>query len=140
MQRLIFNNVLNRLLQIQQSPQPFDHVLVFVDELNKFAPKRYYSPIKESIIDMAARARSLNIGLIGAQQFASLIDEEVYGNASTYVIGNTDDAELKMRNIKIRGSKESNTRVDARETIIYQLASYNSPIKVRFPIMLHQLQ
>ncbi|BDC18222.1 ATP-binding protein [Acidianus sp. HS-5] len=141
MQRLIFNNVLKQIQQIQQSPQPFDHVLVFVDELNKFAPKKYDSPIKKSIIDIAARARSLNIGLIGAQQFASLIDEEVYGNASTYVIGNTDDAELKNEEYKKFGDLRSLIpELMQGETIIYQLASYNSPIKVRFPIMLHELQ
>ncbi|ADX82918.1 ATP-binding protein [Sulfolobus islandicus] len=141
MQRLIFNNVLNRLLQIQQSNNPFDHILVFVDELNKFAPKRSNSPIKESIIDIAARARSLNIGLIGAQQFASLIDEQVYGNASTYIIGNADDAELKNDEYRKFGDlKTLIPELAQGEVVVYQLASYNSPIKVRFPIMLHELQ
>jgi hypothetical protein len=141
MQRLIFNNVLNQLLQIQQSNNPFDHILVFVDELNKFAPKKSNSPIKESIIDIAARARSLNIGLIGAQQFASLIDEQVYGNASTYIIGNTDDAELKNDEYRKFGDlKTLIPELAQGEVVVYQLASYNSPIKVRFPIMLHELQ
>jgi len=141
MQRLIFNNVLNQLLQIQSSNNRFDHILVFVDELNKFAPKKSYSPIKESIIDIAARARSLNIGLIGAQQFASLIDEQVYGNASTYIIGNTDDAELKNDEYRKFGDlKTLIPELAQGEVVVYQLASYNSPIKVRFPIMLHELQ
>jgi hypothetical protein len=140
MQRLIFNNVLNQL-QNQQSNNPFDHILVFVDELNKFAPKKSNSPIKESIIDIAARARSLNIGLIGAQQFASLIDEQVYGNASTYIIGNTDDAELKNDEYRKFGDlKTLIPELAQGEVVVYQLASYNSPIKVRFPIMLHELQ
>ncbi|MFP3203144.1 MAG: ATP-binding protein [Sulfolobus sp.] len=140
MQRLIFNNVLNQLLQIQQS-NTFDHILVFVDELNKFAPKKSNSPIKESIIDIAARARSLNIGLVGAQQFASLIDEQVYGNASTYIIGNTDDAELKNDEYRKFGDlKTLIPELAQGDVVVYQLASYNSPIKVRFPIMLHELQ
>gem|GEM_PF-833238 len=141
MQRLIFNNVLNQLLRIQQPNNTFDHILVFVDELNKFAPKKTYSPIKESIIDVAARARSLKIGLIGAQQFASLIDEQVYGNASTYIIGNTDDAELKNDQYRKFGDlKTLIPELEQGEVVVYQLASYNSPIKVRFPIMLHELQ
>ena len=141
MQRLIFNKVLKELLQIQQSDNRFDHILVFVDELNKFAPKKSYSPIKESIVDIAARARSLNIGLIGAQQFASLIDDQVYGNASTYIIGNTDDAELKNDEYRKFGdSKTLIPELEPGEVVVYQLASYNSPIKVRFPIMLHELQ
>jgi len=143
MQRLIFNKVLKELLQIQlqQSDNRFDHILVFVDELNKFAPKKSYSPIKESIIDIAARARSLNIGLIGAQQFASLIDDQVYGNASTYIIGNTDDAELKNDEYRKFGDlKTLIPELEQGEVVVYQLASYNSPIKVRFPIMLHELQ
>ena len=140
MQRLIFNSVLRQLEQIQQSPARFDHVLIFVDELNKFAPKNYDSPIKRSIIEIAARARNLNIGLIGAQQFASFIDTEVYGNAATYIIGNTDDAELKNDEYdKFGDLKSLIPGLSQGEVIIYQLSSHYSPIKVRFPLMLHHL-
>ncbi len=44
-----------------------------LDELNKYAPKDSSSPIKEYLVDIAERGRSMNIILIGAQQTASEI-------------------------------------------------------------------
>ena len=138
-QRLVFGNVLRQLMRAQEGGA-FDHVLVFVDELNKFAPRRGDSPIRELIREVAARARSLNIGLVGAQQFATLIDEEVYGNASTYVIGNTDDSELESEEYRkfgeFRGLIPS---LSQGEVVVYQVATQTTPIKVVFPIMLHEL-
>jgi hypothetical protein len=64
-------------------------VAIFVDELNKFAPstRSVYSPIKNFLVDIAARGRSIGLSLIGAEQFASQIDDEILGNVSTYLIG-----------------------------------------------------
>jgi len=72
-----------------------DKISVFVDELNRFAPSssRSASPIKSFIVDIAARGRSIGLTLIGAEQFASQIDEEVLGNASTYLVGKTEPME-----------------------------------------------
>ena len=42
-----------------------------LDELNKYAPREGWSPIKEVLLDIAERGRSLGIVLIGAQQTAS---------------------------------------------------------------------
>ncbi|MEZ4608047.1 MAG: ATP-binding protein [Deinococcales bacterium] len=47
------------------------HVFVVLDELNKYAPAEGNSPIKDVLLDIAERGRSLGIILIGAQQTAS---------------------------------------------------------------------
>jgi len=43
---------------------------IVLDELNKYAPRTGRSPIKEVLVDIAARGRSLGALLIGAQQSA----------------------------------------------------------------------
>ena len=73
-----------------------------VNELNKYAPEKT-SPIKEQIVDIAARGRYIGLSLIGAQQFASQIDSQVYGNCSVKVVGVTDDAELSKEIYRFLG-------------------------------------
>ena len=46
---------------------------VVLDELNKYAPAHGYSPLKELLVDIAERGRSLGVLLIGAQQAASAV-------------------------------------------------------------------
>lgn len=67
--------------------------VILLDELNKYAPREGSSPIKETLIDVAQRGRSLGIILIGAQQSASKVAPEVAENASIRVAGRLDPAE-----------------------------------------------
>jgi hypothetical protein len=46
-------------------------LFVVLDELNKYAPRDGGSPIKDVLLDIAERGRSLGVVLIGAQQTAS---------------------------------------------------------------------
>ena len=68
-------------------------VFLVLDELNKYAPREGWSPIKEVILDIAERGRSLGVVLIGAQQTASEIERRVTANASFRVAGRLDTAE-----------------------------------------------
>jgi DNA helicase HerA-like ATPase len=68
-------------------------VFLVLDELNKYAPREGWSPIKEIILDIAERGRSLGVILIGAQQTASEIERRVTANASFRVVGRLDAAE-----------------------------------------------
>lgn len=69
--------------------------VVLLDELNKYAPREGSSPIKETLIDIAQRGRSLGVILIGAQQNASRVTPEVLENASIRVTGRLDAAEAE---------------------------------------------
>jgi DNA helicase HerA-like ATPase len=64
-----------------------------LDELNKYAPREGHSPIKEVVLDIAERGRSLGVILIGAEQTASEIERRVTANSSFRVVGRLDAAE-----------------------------------------------
>jgi uncharacterized protein len=73
----------------QREPLTF----VVLDELNKYAPREGYSPIKEILLDIAERGRSLGIVLIGAQQTASEVERRIVANSAIRVVGRLDSAE-----------------------------------------------
>jgi len=66
---------------------------VVLDELNKYAPREGFSPIKEILLDVAERGRSLGIVLIGAQQTASEVERRIVANSAIRVVGRLDAAE-----------------------------------------------
>ncbi len=66
---------------------------IVLDELNKYAPRDSSSPIKEILLDVAERGRSLGIILIGAQQTASEVERRVVANSAIRVVGRLDSAE-----------------------------------------------
>ena len=64
-----------------------------LDELNKYAPREGSSPIKEVLLDIAERGRSLGVILIGAQQTASEVERRIVTNSAIRVVGRLDPAE-----------------------------------------------
>jgi DNA helicase HerA-like ATPase len=68
-------------------------LLLVLDELNKYAPREGHSPIKEILLDVAERGRSLGVVLIGAQQTASEVERRIIANSSIRVVGRLDAAE-----------------------------------------------
>jgi DNA helicase HerA-like ATPase len=68
-------------------------LFVVLDELNKYAPREGTSPIKEILLDVAERGRSLGIVLVGAQQTASEVERRIISNSSIRVVGRLDPAE-----------------------------------------------
>ena len=75
------------------SPRPL--TLVVLDELNKYAPREGRSPIKDVLLDIAERGRSLGVVLIGAQQTASEVESRVVANCAYRVAGRLDAAEAQ---------------------------------------------
>ena len=72
-------------------PRPL--LFLVLDELNKYAPREGQSPIKEILLDVAERGRSLGMILVGAQQTASEVERRLISNASIRVVGRLDAAE-----------------------------------------------
>jgi DNA helicase HerA-like ATPase len=68
-------------------------LFVVLDELNKYAPREGASPIKDILLDIAERGRSLGVILIGAQQTASEIERRIVANSAIRVVGRLDAAE-----------------------------------------------
>ena len=68
-------------------------MFVVLDELNKYAPREGDSPIKQILLDVAERGRSLGVILIGAQQTASEVERRILANCAIRVAGRLDAAE-----------------------------------------------
>jgi DNA helicase HerA-like ATPase len=93
-QRFVVGATLRRAFEEKErsgSGRPL--LFVVLDELNKYAPREGFSPIKEILLDIAERGRSLGIILIGAQQTASEVERRIVANSSLRVVGRLDSAE-----------------------------------------------
>jgi DNA helicase HerA-like ATPase len=92
--RFVVGVVVKRLMEDKEHSggrEPL--VFLVLDELNKYAPREGHSPIKDVLLDIAERGRSLGVVLVGAQQTASEIERRVTANASFRVVGRLDTAE-----------------------------------------------
>ena len=93
-QRFVVGVVLRRTFQHKEDTGAREPLLfVVLDELNKYAPREGRSPIKEILLDIAERGRSLGVILIGAQQTASEVERRIIANSSLRVVGRLDSAE-----------------------------------------------
>ena len=77
----------------ERSGQSAELLFLVLDELNKYAPREGQSPIKEILLDVAERGRSLGVILIGAQQTASEVERRIISNCAVRVVGRLDPAE-----------------------------------------------
>ena len=105
-----------------------------LDELNKYAPREGTSPLKDMLIDIAQRGRSLGVLLVGAQQTASRVASEVLENASIRVAGRLDAAEAERAEY---GWMLPSTRARARllkpGTMVVSQPAIPVPLVVTFP-------
>ncbi len=95
-QDLIVTSVISQVWELAESGRlGVDKLIIFVDELNKYAPAgSRSSSLKDTLVDISSRGRHLNLVLFGAQQFRSKVDDEVIGNAATSLYGRIGDEEL----------------------------------------------
>jgi hypothetical protein len=118
----------------ERSGQRFPLSVVVLDELNRYAPREGQSPIKDMLIDIAQRGRSLGVLLVGAQQTASRVAPEVLENAALRVAGRLDAAEAERAEY---GWMLPSTRARARllkpGTMVISQPSIPVPLVVDFP-------
>jgi len=143
-QTLVFGDVLRTVYElysgegaVAQDYTPPDKVIIFVDELNKYAPARgdhMRSPILSQVLDIAERGRSFGIVLFAAQQFLSAVHPRVTGNAATKVLGRSDSAEINESNYRFldKDMKGHLTRLEKGELILSH-PIYRQPVKISFP-------
>ena len=148
MQAYVFGNTIREIYDLQlgtnideDNPNRPSKIIVFMDELNKFAstdvPKN--SPILRQILDIAERGRSLGVILFGAEQFKSALHSRVSGNCSTFAYGRTNAIELSKGDYKYipQVYKNMMTRLKQGEYII-QNPVFRSLLNVRFPKPLYR--
>ncbi|CUU36910.1 MAG: ATP-binding protein [Fimbriimonadales bacterium] len=139
-QTLVFGDILRTIYKLYSEDSGDgddlpEKVLIFVDELNKYAPQRETgSPIIDQVLDIAERGRSLGVVLFGAEQFMSAVHERVAGNCSTIVVGRTGSSELSAPAYRFLDPavKANITRLQKGELIISH-AIFRQPVKIRFP-------
>jgi hypothetical protein len=97
-QDLVFARVVSKLREhLERRDLGVDHVVVFVDELNKYAPADGAETyVRKMLLDLSERGRYLGLVLFAAQQFRSQVQRRVVGNAGTAVFGRMDMDELAM--------------------------------------------
>jgi uncharacterized protein len=94
-QELIVSSVINSAWRLaEENKLKVEKLIVFVDELNKYAPGGGEGGLRDTLVDIAARGRHLNLVLFGAQQFRSKVDGEILGNCGTSFYGRVGDEEI----------------------------------------------
>jgi DNA helicase HerA-like ATPase len=134
-QRFVVGALLREMFaEKENTGQRFPLSVVVLDELNKYAPREGQSPIKEMLIDIAQRGRSLGVLLVGAQQTASRVAPEVLENAALRVSGRLDAAEAERSEY---GWMLPSTRARARllkpGTMVIAQPAIPVPLVVDFP-------
>ncbi len=131
-QRFVVGSI---LYEIYHGKTSENKVFIMIDELNKYAPATGVSPIKNILLDIAERGRSLGIILIGAQQMASEVDPRIIANASIKINGRLDpgEAEYKAYKYLTPELKERSKKIKSGTMILFQ-PDLEIPIVLKFPI------
>lgn len=111
-----------------------DTVFVVLDELNKYAPREGDSPIKDVLLDIAERGRSLGIILIGAQQTASEVERRIVSNAAIRVVGRLDLAEAERPEYRfLPQSFRARAGILQPGTMLVSQPDVPNPVLVNYP-------
>lgn len=110
------------------------HVFLLLDELNKYAPREGYSPIKDVLLDVAERGRSLGVILVGAQQTASEVEPRIFSNSAIRVAGRMDSAEVEHSEYGFLGPIfRKRAKIVSPGTMIVHQPDVPTPILLTFP-------
>lgn len=135
-QELIVSSTINAIWKLaEKSEMGVDKLIVFVDELNKYAPAGGEGGLRDTLVDIAARGRHLNVVLLGAQQFRSKVDTEILGNCGTSFYGRIGDEEIinaAYRSISDTSKQELLGLAKGR--LLVRHAHFRSPLFGTFPL------
>jgi DNA helicase HerA-like ATPase len=109
-------------------------LFVVLDELNKYAPREGSSPIKEILLDLAERGRSLGVILIGAQQTASEVERRIVANCAVRVAGRLDAAEASRAEYGwLAGAARARATIARPGTMFVAQPELPVPLAIEFP-------
>ena len=131
-QRFVVGALLDRVWREKQGTGRNPLRFIVLDELNKYAPAQGFSPLKDLLVDIAERGRSLGVLLIGAQQAASAVAQALPRNASLKVAGRLDASESDAYRFLTPALRERATRFMPGTMVVSQ-PIVPEPIPVRFP-------
>ena len=135
-QDLIFARIVSKLREhLERRDLGVKHLVVFVDELNKYAPGDGADTyVRKMLLDIAERGRYLGLVLFGAQQFRSQVHRRVVGNSGTALFGRMDPDELSTPGYAVL-SPATRTKLATLEKgqLMVRHPHFTQPIFVRFP-------
>jgi DNA helicase HerA-like ATPase len=135
-QDLIFARVVSTLREhLERRDLGVSHVVVFVDELNKYAasdgPDTY---VRRMLLDISERGRYLGLVLFGAQQFRSQVHRRVAGNAGTALYGRMDSDELATPGYAVMSAAiRTKLATLSKGQLMVRHPHFTQPVFVRFP-------
>lgn len=146
-QAFVFGDAIRAIYDLKLGQEERDEneipskIVIFVDELNKYASKDIpkNSPILRQIIDISERGRSLGIILFSVEQFKSAIHDRVKGNCATHAYGRTNAIEISKGDYRFIPPVYKNmmTRLDPGEYII-EHPVFRSLLNIKFPKPLYR--
>jgi uncharacterized protein len=135
-QDLIFARLVSKLREhLERRDLGVSHVVVFVDELNKYAPADGPDTyVRKMLLDLAERGRYLGLVLFGAQQFRSQVHRRVVGNSGTALFGRMDGDELATPGYAVL-SPATRTKLAtlAKGDLMVRHPHFTQPIFLKFP-------
>src|SRR3954466_349339 len=135
-QDLVFARVVSKLREhLERRDLGVDHVVVFVDELNKYAPadgpETY---VRKMLLDLSERGRYLGLVLFSAQQFRSQVQRRVVGNAGTAIYGRMDLDELATAGYQtVSPATKIKLATLPKGELMVRHPHFTQPIFVKFP-------
>jgi hypothetical protein len=135
-QDLIFARLVSKLREhLERRDLGVSHVVVFVDELNKYAPADGPDTyVRKMLLDIAERGRYLGLVLFGAQQFRSQVHRRVVGNSGTALFGRMDGDELATPGYAVL-SPATRTKLAtlAKGDLMVRHPHFTQPVFLKFP-------
>src|SRR5215210_2021776 len=135
-QDLIFARIVSKLREhLERRDLGVKHLIVFVDELNKYAPGDGHDTyVRKMLLDIAERGRYLGLVLFSAQQFRSQVHRRVVGNSGTALYGRMDGDELATPGYAVL-SPAVRTKLATLDKgqLMVRHPHFTQPVFVRFP-------
>ncbi len=135
-QDLVFTRVVTKLREhLERGDLGVDQVIVFVDELNKYAPADGPDTyVRKMLLDISERGRYLGLVLFAAQQFRSQVHRRVVGNAGTTVFGRMDMDELATPGYQVLSpATKIKLATLPKGELMLRHPHFTQPVFVRFP-------
>lgn len=135
-QDLVFARIVSQLREhLERRDLGVDHVVVFVDELNKYAPADGADTyVRRMLVDLSERGRYLGLVLFSAQQFRSQVLRRVTGNAGTTIFGRMDPDELATPGYAtLSPAVKTRLATLAKGELMLRHPHFTQPVFVRFP-------
>jgi len=135
-QDLVFTRIVEQLKeQLENKKLGVDKVIIFVDELNKYASSDSgNSYLKQTLLEISERGRYLGLILFSAQQFKSQVHKRIVGNCGTSIYGRMDMDELASQGYSVMPSSiKAELTVLEKGKLLIRHPHFNQYIFVRFP-------